>query len=182
MKGTGRYNRIREAVDAGATGPPIDMRYIKRTEATTPESTSECISFLEGIYESVAETLPDIRDHSMDISLRELADKSGDAYSANINVTTKPKQKLKGPREFKKRIRVMRDRKKEVRHLPPGRMKDYYEQMLALSSRSKPVASFATFYRVPRPPIASIFCLILQGSQVKTAETVYYTENQGTVH
>ena len=153
IAGTGRYNRIRDAVNSGATGAPIDMRYIKRASVTTPESSSECISFLEGIYESVAETLPDIKDHSMDIALEQVSSAAGDAYSISLPSNCKPRKKqlrtAKGPRQFRKGLQVMRDRKNDVRYLPPGRMKDYYEQLLALTSATerKPTVSFATFYR-----------------------------------
>ena len=48
------------------SAPPADLRFLKRALAVTSESTSEVVSFLEQLYNSVAETMPDVRDDTAD--------------------------------------------------------------------------------------------------------------------
>lgn len=134
----------------------MDMRYLTRAINKEPQATSECVSFLEGIYESVAETLPDLVDSSMLTSLEETpgAVSIRDAYAASLDMESGMSQvnvtKKKGPRTTRKGLQVFRDRGKEVRFLPPGRMKDYYEQLCAnFDGLVKKPPSFPTFYRVP---------------------------------
>ena len=53
----------------GDAKPPVDLRYLKRAESGadhTRECVSKVISFLETIYSSVAENLPDVRDDTWD--------------------------------------------------------------------------------------------------------------------
>ena len=148
--GSYRYRRIRAAIEQDSAGPPMDMRYLKRTINKEPQATSECVSFLEGIYESVAETLPDVIDASMVTTLEETpgALSIGDAYSSSIGLES-VERKRKGPRAMRKGLKVFRDRGKETRFLPPGRMKDYYEQLCSnFDGGVKKPPSFATFYRV----------------------------------
>lgn len=142
------------------------MRYIRLTLNKEPAATSECISFLEGIYQSIAETLPEIRDCSISTSLVDSTAllETEDSYRKGVtlkekNVTqviNKKFVKRKGPRKFKSGMQVNRDRSetREIRYLPPGRMKDYYEMMLSqYSSETAAPASFATFYRAPGPEL-----------------------------
>jgi hypothetical protein len=113
------------------------MRYIKRAfsnDSTT--ATSECISFLEGTYQSVAETLPDIKDNSISKTLVDSSELLllDDSYTAPVALKKVIKTKFvkrKGPRRFKSGL-VKQDRAetKELRYLPPGRMKDYYNNMM----------------------------------------------------
>lgn len=142
-------------MDKGLSAAPMDMRYIRKTFDKRPEATSECLTFLEGIYNSVAETLPDVKDHSLSTSLADTPEQSEleDSYSLKVSLGLDPKpKKLKGPRRFRKGMLVRRDRPqtKEVRYLPPGRMKDYYAQFTAQYGEHQKPASFPTFYRVPR--------------------------------
>ena len=133
------------------------MRYIKRAfnnDSTT--ATSECISFLEGIYQSVAETLPDINDHSISTTLVDSSEllQLDDAYTKPVTLKKVIQTKFvkrKGPRKFKSGLEVKRDRAetRELRYLPPGRMKDYYNMMVAQHPVGKAPASFASFYRAP---------------------------------
>ena len=134
----------------------MDMRYLARSINKEPQATSECVSFLEGIYESVAETLPDLVDSSMTTSLEETPEAVSirDAYASSLDseagVSTVKETKKKGPRTMRKGLHVFRDRGKEVRFLPPGRMKDFYEQLCAnFDGFVKKPPSFPTFYRVP---------------------------------
>lgn len=84
-----------------------------------------------------------------------------DSYSKSVALGPNPKTKphrLKGPRKFKKGLRVNRDRPaaaSEVRYLPPGRMRDYYTQFCAQYGEYQKHASFATFYRVAWQPSGS---------------------------
>ena len=160
MLGSYRYTRIKTAVDNGEPGPPVDMRYIRLNLNKEPAATSECISFLEGIYQSIAETLPEIRDCSISTSLVDSTAllETEDSYSKGVTlkkksvtqVINKKFVKRKGPRKIKSGMQVNRDRSREIRYLPPGRMKDYYEMMLSqYSSETAAPASFATFYRAP---------------------------------
>lgn len=160
---------MRSAVDNGATSAPLDMRYIKKTASKEPESTAECITFLEHMYQSIAETLPDVSDHSLSTSLADSTELLGmdDAYRQTLSLSgVKPQnKKRKGPRRFKHGLKVNRDRShvQEVRFLPPGRVKDHYESFLAQFSESAKPPSFATFYRASLQQQEFVmFCNIFQ--------------------
>ena len=83
-----------------------------------------------------------------------------DSYSKPVTVGNEQHKKVintkfvkkRGPRRLKSGLQVQRDRPetKELRYLAPGRMKDYYNMMLAQHPEGKAVVSFATFYRAPR--------------------------------
>ncbi|CAK9025711.1 FO synthase subunit 1, partial [Durusdinium trenchii] len=154
-----RYRRIREAVENGSASAPVDLRYIKRNLNKEPESHAECVTFLEGIYNSVAETLPEQRDLGPDPGTSLGPPKDDEGYEEDPSfmkallppaaalASAKP-VKRKGPRRFKKGLKVNHDHQKEERFLPPGRMKDYHQMMLVQYPEEyakKP--SFATFYR-----------------------------------
>ncbi|CAK9002863.1 unnamed protein product [Durusdinium trenchii] len=112
----------------------------------------DIVAFLESLYESVAETLPDFRD--------EL----GDASSVQISVTDPYSQELrkqqaevvdpavlpgKKPRKSKRQVGINQARTSaeiEERWLPPGTMKEYFDQYVLQSSLEKP-GSFPTFWR-----------------------------------
>ena len=79
-----------------------------------------------------------------------------DPYGKALSVKPVPKQKgfaekVKKVRKFRKSIRVDLDRKPELggvheeRYLPPGSIKEVYEQYCSLEAHP---ASFVTFYRV----------------------------------
>ena len=133
------------------------MRYITRNDNKSPEASSECYSFLQNVYHSIAETLPDIRDPSITTSLVDSPSllETEDSYRKKLTISGGPSAvikrhlKKKGPRKYKAGIRVNRDREqtKEVKYLPPGRMKDYYIQMVNNDPEQGKRASFATFYR-----------------------------------
>ena len=147
--------------------PPADLRYIKsgRSNANPvqAEIRADVISFLNSIYESVAECLPDCRDTEFDdidpasiptsghlepycIELnKEASTKEKDEY---IAVTEKKKQAKQKPRKKRKGVALNLDRTKEEKWLPPGRMKEYYTQYCVVSPLSKP-ASFPCFWTVP---------------------------------
>lgn len=127
------------------------------------------VSFLNEIYHSVAETLPDFRDEGFD---EEAADVEttvevvggSDPYAECLNnkvqsAVAKPKAKAKGKglrkiRKMSKSVSINLVRKTggsagmEERWLPPGRMKDMWELYVRRMAPSvvKP-ASFTTFWR-----------------------------------
>lgn len=115
-------------------------------------------TFLEYIYESVAETLPDFRDElgsgaGVQIHLEDpysLEMQNQNAKKRNIeepleDVDARPKAK---PRKHRGQVEINLSRSHlEERWLPPGSMKEYYEQYCAQSGLQKP-ASFASFWRV----------------------------------
>lgn len=148
-------------MENGSASAPVDLRYIKRNLNKEPESHAECVTFLEGIYNSVAETLPEQRDLGPDPGTSLGPPKDDEGYEEDPSfmkallppaaalASAKP-VKRKGPRRFKKGLKVNHDHQKEERFLPPGRMKDYHQMMLVQYPEEyakKP--SFATFYRVP---------------------------------
>ena len=108
------------------------------------------LSFLEYIYNSVAETLPDFRDElptaCASVALN-LADPYAKALHEECADPDLPKAK---PRRKKGQIEINGSRTAktfETRFLPPGSMKEYYEQYVLQSGLEK-AASFPTFWRV----------------------------------
>lgn len=159
-----------EAARQGAVAPPVDLRYLRRGVPTKGDSGGDSsrgrvVTFLRTIYESVAETLPDVRDSPQDevdphtsymtVSL-PLADP--DPYTDAIHDPTmrlKLKPQAKGVRAKKLGIVMNTSRRPdtglEKRWLPPGHIREYYEQFLiadghSSTSQQKPV-SFSTFWR-----------------------------------
>ena len=66
-KGSGRFTRLWEAARDGEAAAPVDLRYLKRpnSRVMTDDAAStrgDIFSFLQYVYESQAETLPDFRD------------------------------------------------------------------------------------------------------------------------
>ena len=170
LTGQARFDRLREAVDAGKVTPPVDLRFLQSErpkEIDVSSSTSKIVSYLETLYTSVAETLPDHREeladpgdacvmYSLDsmpddpyakfvdiqrqLSLHQ--DMAGGAASSKAKVR-KPRKKVKGAA-----LDLNPDKADmEERYLPPGRMMDYYQQFVAtLDDESK--ISFVQFWRV----------------------------------
>ena len=60
--GVGRCKRLKAAVLRGDARPPVDLRYLARPSQDVESNTKEVYSFLQRLYDSVAETLPDVRD------------------------------------------------------------------------------------------------------------------------
>ena len=159
---------MQRAVAQGRDAPPVDLRYLKRPSKnfTTP-GTASVVSFLSEIYESIAETLPDFRDETLDIetSLQEVIQAEPDGYAQLL--TDKSELEAKGKEACKKEggkrklrvmnksVRVNTSRKaeqgglRENKFLPPGQMKDYWEMYKMRNSESLvKCASFTTFWRV----------------------------------
>lgn len=153
---------------SGEISAPLDSRYLKKglPADTKPSDTSRprVVSFLRQIYDSVAEKLPDVRDDGYDdfqnpsvvLEVPELSD----PYTRALNQgemksesEVKPMSRKTGKtktRKKKKSVYINPGRKdEEERFLPPGHMKDYWEQMLAAEAPSDlPPVAFSTFWRV----------------------------------
>lgn len=138
------------------TSPPVDLRYLCKPRALEKnhEIRADVVSFLNNLYTSVAETLPDVRDDPLspeeDLSLQKpgeeadpYAQKLADVVAGNKDLgraETKKRTKRKGVEINPQRINM------EKKWLPPGNMRDHWEQYWLVSTLSKP-ASFPTFWR-----------------------------------
>lgn len=158
--GSQRFGRLKTAVANGQLVPPVDMRYISKTHAAPDQSQrASVISFLSHLYSSVAETLPDFRDDiesaTVDVELGSM-DADHDEQDPYGRYLEEEKTKPAGSKERKMRggLRINSARKAggesghEVRWLPPGQMKDMWEQYrVSVQSSSSRPASFTTFWR-----------------------------------
>lgn len=165
FSGSSRFGRLIQAARRGDIVAPADLRYLKgvpqKGVRPTNDSRERVVSFLRGIYESVAETLPDVRDDPFDpdvdiptvsCEVPELMD----PYAKILGAKNIKKKNTKKKRKLRKKgaVEVNPDRKKafedRVRFLPPGAMKDYHEQFVSAHPRAadeKPIA-LSTFWRV----------------------------------
>lgn len=152
-----------DAARRGDIVPPADARFLKKglpsaQSRASDSSRARVISFLRSIYESVAETLPDVRDdtcedfdcQNMVVELPELRD----PYSEALEVKPMAKSsKMAGRSKVRKKKRSVtmnpERASEEIRYLPPGNLKDFWGQMVASEAESgqSPVA-FSTFWRV----------------------------------
>lgn len=112
------------------------------------------MTFLEFVYESQAETLPDYRDDPKAVGLSvevshsydaETAGQYKDAYVDALMVTSNSKKSSKN--KHKRSVAINPDKLQlEQRWLPPGHMMDWYEQMVISEGDAAPV-SFSCFWR-----------------------------------
>lgn len=143
-----------KAVTEGATAPPFDQRYVQgpKSRVKGASSSAEVVSFLLTLYESVAETLPDVKDVDGVVQLAHEQSAEVDPYASSIMEghqnqrlpsTIKPKAKTR-KRKFGMEVRA-EDCKSEVRFLPPGTMKEHYEVMISQDGFRK--ISFKCFWQ-----------------------------------
>ena len=162
---------MKNAVNQGMTVPPVDLRYLTKPHVREQDNElrSSVVSFLMGLYESVAETLPNFRDPNPDdaascsdvVVMENVWENEPDPYSELIdkpevskeNLDMKQKKKI---RKSRGSIQVNVSRKpevegnSEVRWLPPGQIKDVWEQYkLGLRNSAGKPASFTLFWRAP---------------------------------
>ncbi|CAK9066003.1 unnamed protein product [Durusdinium trenchii] len=124
-----RFEKMVKAAEAGYVNAPVDLRYISKPMSKNPsEATASVASFLSSMYQSVAETLPDIRDEACDFEI-ETTLAAPEDETDKVDLARKPE--LGGLHE--------------ERYLPPGSLKEIWEQYKVLNT---PAASFVTFYRV----------------------------------
>ena len=120
---------------------------IKRLDGTGDETRARIFTYLEGIYHSQAETLPDVRDDPAD-EIASIKVSFEDDYAKALESSAGaivPKEKKK--RKHCRSIEINMDRADlEVRYLPPGCFRDIWEQMIATGEK----VSFPQFWRVWR--------------------------------
>ena len=167
-------HRIREAIAGGGDGPkanvaPVDLRYLQKgvpkrgqnLESDNPRA--QVVTFLRGVYESIAETLPDVRDEGCEDGLEgderfsvNLPQADVDPYThamtdPMVRLKLKPKGRGIQVRRHGLRLNVQRrpEHGLEKRWLPPGSMREYYDQFLCTpdSKANGKQISFATFWR-----------------------------------
>ena len=139
------------------------MRYLaKAYSQVVPDGPRAAITeYLSQIYDSVAETLPDVRENGFQTTLVEnMPPELQDTYAEALNSATalEPtgygKVTRKRGRKAKRKlltVAVNQDRLPEnggpeVRWLPPGGMKDYFDQFRVNKPESG--GSFVLFWRV----------------------------------
>lgn len=159
--GSQRFERLWAAAQSDQEGPPADLRFLKRacSKVAGESSTARVVSFLETLYESVAETLPDVRDDGIAANLVEPIIAEGDGYAEKLAVegtvtASEPLKQMhaeqKRPRKRKKGLQLHPERhpdvsKLEIRYLPPSTMKEHWETMQSLDGRE--AVSFGTFWK-----------------------------------
>ena len=148
---------MRTAAESGSLAPPLDLRFFRKgvEQLDRAPSKSAVISFLQGIYDSVAETLPDARDDvdpciGTTITLPEMEDQYAKfgQISEKLDAEKKALETQPGlkPRKRKKSVCLDVDRTdREERFLPPGHMVDYFKQFKLACPEEK--VSFSCFWR-----------------------------------
>ena len=139
--------------------PPADLRYIRgvrKYDQTGESRRAHVVTFLEQVYQSQAETLPDVRDDTdvSDVLITSHTFKCGleehfaDPY-ADLEVKEAKAPKLRKFRKHCRSVRINPARlDEEQRFLPPGTMYDVFQQMRA--SHPQCTASFPQFWRIWR--------------------------------
>ena len=151
----------------------MDLRYLLKPLTNVgaerrAQVRGDICSFLEYIYESVAETLPDFRDEMGgstgvqlavdDPYLQEMDSqkRTADEMLEELDLRARAK-----PRKRKGQVQINLSRTSatmEERWLPPGTMKEYYEQYRSQSALEKP-GSFPSFWRVAGTLLRRDLCL-----------------------
>ena len=137
-RGSGRFGRLIAPARRGEVVAPVDLRYLqkgvpKRGSSGADETRGRVVTFLRGIYESVAETLPDVRDEGFDDvdaatdKVLQLPQADLDPYAqaiADPQIRLRLKPKSKGVRAQRLGLQVNVHRHPEngyeKRWLPPG--------------------------------------------------------------
>lgn len=137
----------------------MDLRFLKKplSKKSGEGASARVVSFLEGLYNSVAETLPDIKDEGVLTKLHDtpeiLQDSYADSLSALREIPNLPDSrsgKLQAKcRKRKMSLEIRRDRHPsnsglEIRYLPPGNMRDHWETMRAHDDGEQ--VTFSTFW------------------------------------
>ncbi|CAK9015960.1 unnamed protein product [Durusdinium trenchii] len=153
FNGNGRFQRLWGAASRGADGPPADLRFVTKPKSQTIGncSTARVVSFLQTLYDSVAETLPDVRDDGIELSIFGGGESVDPYATVDLPPALMEPVKRQKVRRYKQGLKVHVEREPETsgveeRYLPPGTMKEYYEQFKCLDDS----VSFSTFWRVWR--------------------------------
>lgn len=156
ISGSHRFNRILRAVKDGADAVPMDLRYVSqpRSKLHGESSTAHVVSYLQGLYDSVAETLPDVKDDGVIMELHDGPNPGADTYGDSLSSGKFYPHGMKRPRtrKWKMSLKLHQERRadvsgKEVRHLPPGVMQDHWQTMRALGGPALHI-SFKHFWSV----------------------------------
>ncbi|CAE7518779.1 cofG [Symbiodinium necroappetens] len=125
-------------------------------EVTSRNVRGEILSYLQSVYDSTAETLPDVKDGTCEPDedasvelLKDVATCDQDDYAvslAKLQQVSAFKDSKKKTNQRKRSVTILR-KDGEVRYLPPGSMKEYWEQLNCQRESQKPI-SFAFFWRV----------------------------------
>lgn len=173
--GSKRCTRLYNSAQNGEEAPPVDTRYLTKPYSKSGDESAaaraDIISYLNSLYESLAETLPDSRDETFDDVNPEAMNcqklHGPDTYSVEFNKQAEAQDEVTPPRacslkapKKKKRRTVLRGVKlnmnrtggdepgqMEIRWLPPGSMRDIWAEYTSVSALEKP-PSFPTFWRV----------------------------------
>ena len=148
VTGSGRCKRLLQAVQQKANAPPADLRYLSQPHSRVcgETATGQVVAFLHSLYESTAETLPDVREApDMVKKASSLVFYEEDNY-AGSELVVGGKLSRKRTRKMSLNIDTARAQNFEERHLPPGCMKDHYETFRTLTGPN--AASFKTFWKV----------------------------------
>ena len=135
----------------------MDMRYLKKPRVhhhAADQTRGDVVSYLAALYNSCAETLPDVRDDPLtaeeEVTLQPAA---ADPYASGLGNAAGGQLPARRKKERKhwKGVKIHSERSaEEQRYLPPGTMKDHWEQYRLTSTLDCP-ASFPTFWRAPGP-------------------------------
>ena len=154
LSGSHRFNRILAAVKVGADAVPMDLRYVSqpRSKLHGESSTAHVVSYLQGLYDSVAETLPDVKDDGVIMELHDGPNPGADTYAESLSSGKVYGRKRVRTRKWKMSLKLHQERRadvsgKEVRHLPPGVMQDHWQTMRALGGPALHI-SFKHFWTV----------------------------------
>lgn len=149
-------------------------------------SRARIITFLESIYQSVAENLPDVKelqDASVDgveLALHSPGTVFEDKYTDAINeqnlvsVSAPPQSKKDRIHCQIKSVKINEDRRPsksglEIRHLPPGHILDYWQQFRAADAEGG--VAFSYFWRE----------FWLMGFQISFDKSIWYFKMFGDV-
>ena len=172
--GMSRFRRLSKAAKAydSTSSPPLDKRYLKKPLAqANTAARADVVSYLTKLYDSVAETMPDVKDDTVDNDQADTEllrrgvqyDLGEDEYAKELNKRVQPDlaashstMEAAGPasgfnkKNTKRSVDVMHERAggRDVRWLPPGRMSQMWLQY-KLQAGVQPPASFPTFWREP---------------------------------
>lgn len=162
MAGNRRFGKLLQAAKAGKTSAPLDLRYLSRPKESVKEdeTRADVVAFLFQLYHSCAETLPDVRDDPLsreeEIKLENSESKTElDPYAEKLSAVASAKaclpahgsDQMPKRRKLRRGVRINELRTdEEIRYLPPGTMKDHWEQY-KMASRCETKASFPTFWR-----------------------------------
>ena len=160
--GQTKLKSIYSAIIAGQQSPPLDMRYISKPLACPSEARSNIVSYLQGLYDSVAETLPDKLDELCkhgEVSVKtgpSSVQTEADPYALKVKIGQTTYPTLVGVDESQSRkIRrgsghshaCMPESGQAEKWLPPGSIHDQWDMFNIVTGTP---CVYSTFWRVWR--------------------------------